>query len=66
MDIKYPNITVPLVGEDGNAYSILARVRRALSRNGVDYDEIDKFTDEATRGDYDELLQTVMNWVNVE
>lgn len=32
MSIKYPNIKVKLIGEDGNAFSILARVDSALKK----------------------------------
>ena len=28
--VRYPDFTVRLVGEDGNAFAILGRVRRAL------------------------------------
>jgi len=62
-DVKYPEIKVKLVGEDGNAFSILGRVRKALRNGGVPQDKIEEFTKEATSGDYDHLLQTVMNWV---
>ena len=30
MSIKYPNITVKLTDEDGNAFAILGRVNKAL------------------------------------
>jgi hypothetical protein len=63
---KYPDITVQLVGEDGNAYSILGRVTRALRQAGVSQAERDAFTQEATAGDYDHLLQTIMRWVEVD
>lgn len=66
MNVKYPDITVDLSGEDGNAFSILGRVRRALRRAGVANDEIETFSNEATSGDYDHLLQTVMKWVETE
>jgi len=62
---KYPDITVPLVGEDGNAYAILGRVSRALRQAGIPDDERQAFLAEATQGSYDELLQTVMRWVEV-
>ncbi len=65
-DVKYPNVTVNLVGEDGNAFAILGKVGRALRRAGIDADELDAFRKEAKAGDYDHLLQTVMRWVNVE
>jgi hypothetical protein len=64
-DIKYPDITVQLVGTDGNAYAVLGRVRRALLEANVSDLELGEFTAEATSGDYDELLQTVMRWVDV-
>ncbi len=31
--MKYPNVYVKLVGEDGNAFSILARVSKALKKS---------------------------------
>lgn len=61
---KYPNIYVPLVGEDGNAFAIIARVRTALQRAGVPGTEVAAFSTEATSGDYGHLLMTVMNWVD--
>lgn len=65
MEIKYPDVHVSLVGEDGNAMSIVGRVRRALKDAGVSSSEITEFTNEALSGDYDHLLQTVMEWVDV-
>ncbi|MCG3770020.1 MAG: hypothetical protein JW384_01154 [Nitrosomonadaceae bacterium] len=63
---KYPNITVELLGRDGNAFAILGRVQKAMRRGGVPQDDIKKFMEEATKGDYDRLLTTVMSWVDVE
>jgi hypothetical protein len=65
MEPKYPEITVKLVGEDGNAFSIIGRVKKALDRGGVEKEEVDQFIGEATSGDYDNVLQTVMKWVGV-
>lgn len=65
-ETKFPNITVKLVGEDGNAFAILGRVRLAMKLAGVSSDDIDAFTKEATSGDYDHLLRTVMRWVETE
>lgn len=62
---KYPNINIPLVGEDGNAFSILGRVSRIMKRNGLK-DEVSTFHAEATSGDYDNLLRTVMAWFSVD
>lgn len=64
-DVRYPDVVVPLVGEDGNAWSILGRVTRALERADVERDEINEFLDEAMSGDYDHLLYTVTRWVSV-
>ena len=64
--MKYPNIKVKLIGRDGNAFAILGAVIRELRRNGVSQDEINAFEEEATSGDYDNLLGTCMQWVDVE
>jgi hypothetical protein len=64
MTVKYPEVYVPLVGEDGNAYAILGRVTRALKRAGVSAEEVAEFRAEATSGDYDNLLRTVLAWVS--
>ena len=61
---KY-NIQVQLSGADGNAYNLLAIVRRALKRANVPQAEVDEFMAEATSSDYDHLLQTCMRWVSV-
>lgn len=63
MPVKYPDVNVRLVGEDGNAFAILGRVTGALRRSGVDKATIDQFREEATSGDYDNLLRTVLAWV---
>lgn len=66
MDIKYPEVNVSLVGEDGNAFSILGRVQKALRRAGVPKEELDAYFAEATSGDYDHLLRVTMEWVNAD
>lgn len=63
---KYPNVKVKLVGEDGNAYSILARCSKAARRAGVEQAEVDKFMDAARAGDYDNLLRTCMEWFDCD
>lgn len=64
--VKYPHITVELVGHDGNAFAILGSVRREMRKAKVSQEEIDEFTEEAMAGDYNNLLITCMKWVNVE
>jgi len=51
------------VGEDGNAFAVLARVRKALKESGVPQAEVEEFTKEAMSGDYNHLLMTCMEWV---
>lgn len=62
---RYPDIEVQLVGEDGNAFAVLGRVQRALREAGVPEAVVREFLAEATAGDYDHLLGTVMRWVTV-
>ena len=63
---KYPDITVELIGESGNAFHILGTCRRAMIKNRLPQSEIDTFMQEATSGSYDDLLATCMSWFNVE
>ena len=66
MDVKFPEVTVVLVGKDGNAMAILGNVSRSMHQAGVSREDRNAFRTEATSGDYDHLLQTAMRWVNVE
>jgi len=56
---------VKLVGEDGNAFAIMGRVQRALKQAGADKEYIEQYLNEATRWDYNHLLQVTMNYVEV-
>lgn len=62
---KFPSIKVQLTGEDGNAFIIIGRVRRALRDGGAGPDAEQQFSAEAMAGDYDHVLQTCMKWVTV-
>lgn len=62
---KYPDVHVQLTGEDGNAFFIIGRTTGALREAGCDQEEINQFITEAESGDYDNVLQTVMRWVDV-
>lgn len=64
-EVKYPDVHVQLTGEDGNAFAIIGRVQSALRRAGVPAEEIEKYREESMSGDYDNLLQTAMRWVDV-
>lgn len=60
---KFP-ITVQLTGEDGNAFFIVSRVRKALEAAGHP-EAAQEFFDEALSGNYAHVLQTCMDYVNV-
>ena len=62
---KYPDIEVQLVGQDGNAFAIMASVTRGLRDAGISKEEIELYQKESMSGDYDNLLRTAMNWVTV-
>lgn len=54
-----------LVGEDGNVFNVIGRVRRALRDAGQD-DDAREFVERAFRcGSYDEVLQLVLTYVEV-
>lgn len=65
-DTRYPEITVQLTGQDGNAFLIIGRVQKALRRGGVPAEQVSEFVAEATSGDYDNVLRTAMAWVTVD
>jgi len=62
---RHPEIDVQIIGQDGNAFHVLGKVNRALKRAGLSDEERAEFMAEATSGDYDHLLATVMAWVEV-
>lgn len=49
-------------GPDGNAFALLARAGNALKDAGYEEETRDEFRDEATSGDYEHLLKTIMTW----
>ena len=59
------DVKVQLVGEDGNAFAIMGRVSKALKRAGFTA-EAEAYIKEAKSGDYDHLLQTTMDYVDVK
>lgn len=52
-------VCMRLVGEDGNAYAILGRFQYAAHNAGWSKEEIRKVVDEATSGDYNNLLRVI-------
>ena len=65
MSVKYPDVKVKLVGEDGNAFAIIGRIQKAMRRAKIDEGEIKEFVDDAMSGNYDHLLQVAMKTVSV-
>jgi hypothetical protein len=57
--------TVKLIDTDGNAFSIIGRVKEALRKAGADKEYVDKYLKEAMFGDYDNLLCVTMDYVHV-
>jgi hypothetical protein len=55
---------VSLIGQDGNAFYILGKVKKALIRAGFK-EEAEQYVKEATAGDYDHLLAVTMKYVDV-
>jgi hypothetical protein len=52
-----------LSGINGNAFMLLAVAKRVANNNNMDWEAIRK---EATAGDYDHLLQTLMKYFDVQ
>ena len=57
-------IKVKLLGNDGNAFSILGAVSKALKKNGQ-AELAKEYMAEATKGDYDHLLATTSDYVEI-
>jgi len=52
-------------GPDGNAFAIMAKVKRALQNAGASKEEITQYTMDSMSGDYDNLVATTRKWVTV-
>lgn len=61
---KY-QVEVQLSGNDGNAFSIMGAVQKALKAEGATKAELDQYLAESMAGDYDNLLRVAMAWVEV-
>ena len=66
IELRQTGVKVRLINEDGNAFHVLGKVRAALRQAGESQEFIEAFTKEATSGDYNHLLATVMEVVEVE
>ena len=60
------NVTVKLIGEDGNVFNIIGKVYQELKRAGFKV-EAKEFQERAFKcGSYDEVLRLVFEYVDVE
>ena len=57
--------TVKLTGIDGNAFSIMGVVSRALRNAGLPKEHIDKYMQESMAGDYNNLLTVAHKYANI-
>jgi len=66
MILSLDGFTIDLLNGNGNAFSIMGRVKKVLMCKGADREYIEKYLKEATSGDYDHLLFVSMEYVDVE
>lgn len=59
-------LRIDLSGPEGNAFVILGRVRSILRQIGASDEEITAFREQATSGDYDNLLAVTAEWVDFQ
>ena len=65
-DRKLTRPRVKLLGQDGNAFFILGQCRSAARAAGWIDDDWGRFHAEATNGDYNHLLVTVIRHFEIE
>lgn len=54
-------VTLDLVGLDGNAYVLMGAFSKQAKREGWEKEEIEKVLSECRSGDYDHLVQVLMD-----
>jgi len=63
---RFPDVHVRLTGKDGNVFTIIGHVGKALRQGGAtEQDLADFMADVMNAGSYAEALLTVMSWVDV-
>lgn len=63
--VLYPQVTVQLTGQDGNAFNIIAVIRRAIARRVGETESIAWTTGAMLCDSYDELLVLAQRTVHV-
>jgi len=61
-----PKPPCQLVGSDGNAYSVMGAVKRALRKAGCDKEIVSEYSKKAMSGDYNHLMQVSLEYVEAE
>ena len=62
---KYGQIIVQVSRRRGNSLAIIGAVMNALKRAGVGRDEINAYFEQATSGNYGDVIRVTEEWVNV-
>ena len=57
-------VNLELVGLDGNAFYLMGRFKQQAERENWTKEEIDAVLTECKSGDYDHLLQTLIQYCN--
>ena len=60
-----PKPKVKLIGTDGNAFAIMGRVKEALRAAGAPRPVVDAYLERSMSGNYDNLLCTACEYVEV-
>lgn len=60
MEKVLPKVKCKLVGQDGNAWSIMGRFQAAARKAGWNKEDIDLLMKDAMSGDYNHLLGVIM------
>lgn len=61
MNMITKKVKLKLVGLDGNAFVLLEAFTNQAQKEGWSEEEIDQVITEATSGDYDKLLRTLIS-----
>jgi hypothetical protein len=62
MEKHTKKVNLSLDGVNGNAFAIMGVFRRQAKREGWSKEEIDQVLNEATSGDYENLVATILSY----
>jgi hypothetical protein len=60
-----PMFNIEVVPNDGNAFSIMGAVSKAIRRAGASDEVIEQYRNESMSGDYDNLIAVAGKYVNI-